>query len=82
MTLNQEEKKKLRANIEKIDAYIKSEICPYLHGSSITVGVSIGGRRKRSSKSTTSFALRRGDLEQNCGRTIHGETFTHSKRRR
>lgn len=37
MTLNQEEKKKLRANIEKIDAYIKSEICPYLHGSSITV---------------------------------------------
>lgn len=31
MTLNQEEKKKLRANIEKIDAYIKSEIplCEY-----------------------------------------------------
>lgn len=37
MTLTQEEKRKLRANIEKIDAYIKSEICPYLHGSSITV---------------------------------------------
>lgn len=37
MTLTKDEKMKLRANIEKVDAYIKAEICPYLHGSSITV---------------------------------------------
>ena len=37
MTLTKDEKMKLRANIEKVDAYLKAEICPYLHGSSITV---------------------------------------------
>lgn len=37
MTLTNEERATLQSNIEKIDAYIREEIVPLLHGTSVTV---------------------------------------------